>query len=82
MAMISHKIVARHAKLFQLRLERLMDDWAEDIDHQRLLIQHRYSDEDIPDRLASFELDRETQLRDRVRAALDDIFGRKHWPKL
>jgi len=82
MAMISHKIVARHAKLFQLRLERLMDDWGEDIDHQRLLIQHRYSDEDIPDRLASFELDREVQLRDRVRAALDDIFGREHWPKL
>lgn len=82
MAMISHKIVARHAKLFQLRLERLMDDWAEDIDHQRLLIQHRYSDEDIPDRLASYELDREVQLRDRVRAALDNIFEAEHWPKL
>lgn len=82
MAMISHKIVARHAKLFQLRLERLMDDWAEDIDHQRILIQHRYSDEDKPDRLASCELDRETQLRDRVRAALDDIFEAEHWMRL
>lgn len=82
MAMISHKIVARHAKLFQLRLERLLDDWAEDIDHQRILIQHRYSDEDYPEPIATMELDRETQLRDRVRAALDDIFEAEHWPKL
>ena len=82
MAMISHKIVARHAKLFQLRLERLLDDWAEDIDHQRLLIQHRYSDEDTPSPIASMNLDREQQLRDRVRAALDNIFEAEHWVKL
>ena len=82
MAMISHKIVARHAKLYALRLERLLEDWAEDIDHQRLLIKHRYSDEDYPEPIATMELDRETQLRDLVRAALDDIFGREHWMRL
>ncbi len=82
MAMISHKIVARHAKLYALRIERLLDDWAEDIDHQRLLIHHRYSAEDFPEPIATMNLDREAQLRDRVRAAIDDILVREHWMRL
>lgn len=80
--MISHKIVARHAKLFELRLYRLLDDWAEDLESQRRLINHRYHDEDHPEPLASMELDREQILRDRVSEALEGIFEAEKWPKL
>lgn len=80
--MISHKIVARHAKLFELRLFRLLDDWQEDLESQRRLINHRYNDEDRPEPLATMELDREQILRDRVREALEGIFETEKWPRL
>lgn len=80
--MISHKIVARHAKLFELRLLRLIDDWQEDLESQRRLINHRYHDEDRPEPLATMELDREQILRDRIREALEGIFETEKWPRL
>lgn len=82
MAMISHKIVARHAKLFELRLFRLLDDWQEDLESQRRLINHRYHEEDHPEPLATIELNREQILRDSVREALEGIFKIEKWPKL
>lgn len=80
--MISHKIVARHSKLFALRFDRLLADWQADIEAQRKLINHRYSDEDTPSPIASMNLDREQQLRDRVQAAVDAIFADEHWVKI
>lgn len=80
--MISHKIVARHSKLFALRFDRLLEDWQADIDEQRKLINHRYSDEDTPSPIASMNLDREQQLRDRVQSAVNSIFEDERWVRI
>lgn len=80
--MISHKIIARHSKLWSLRLTRLLDDWQEDIEQQRKLINHRYYDEDHPEPIATMNLDREQILRDTVRAKLYEIFENEKWLKL
>lgn len=82
MAMITHRIVARHSKLFALRFGRLLEDWQADIDEQRKLINHRYSDEDTPSPIATMNLDREQQLRDRVQTAINAVFVDEHWMKL
>lgn len=80
--MISHRICGRHARIFELRLERLLADWAEDIAEQRKLIEHRYSPEDRCEPAAVMNLDREEILRRDCAEALAAIFARERWVKM
>lgn len=80
--MISHRVIARHTKIFQLRFERLCEDWRADLAEQRKLINHRFNGEDYAEPLAETELERETALRDLVAQSLAAIFARENWIKI
>lgn len=77
--MISHRVVVRHAKLFQSRFGDLLDRWSQDIDAQRKLIEHRIRPGDAAEPQAVRCLEQEEALRNRIEETLSGIFALETW---